>query len=150
MLVSAVVCVIGRVECRKSRILEGSSDVFEYSAISCRGHSASIEEFGGVGDGRTLNTKAFQEAVNQLSQYASEGGAQLYVPAGKWLTGCFNLTSHLTLYHHKDAVLLASQVPFPFTFLIQLPSFSFLYNQFLLNNLATRIRDKHPCSFYSK
>ncbi|XP_027108413.2 probable polygalacturonase [Coffea arabica] len=109
VLVSAVVCVIGRVECRKSRILEGSSDVFEYSAISCRGHSASIEEFGGVGDGRTLNTKAFQEAVNQLSQYASEGGAQLYVPAGKWLTGSFNLTSHFTLYLHKDAVLLASQ-----------------------------------------
>lgn len=97
----------GVVECRKARILES----FEYSAISCRGHSASITEFGGVGDGKTLNTRAFQEAVNHLSQYASDGGAQLFVPAGKWLTSSFNLTSHFTLYLHKDAVLLASQVP---------------------------------------
>ncbi|KAK4397192.1 putative polygalacturonase [Sesamum angolense] len=92
-------------ECRK-----GSGRVsFEYSAISCRAHSASITDFGGVGDGKTLNTKAFQEAVQQLSRFASDGGAQLFVPAGKWLTAAFNLTSHFTLYLHKDAVLLASQ-----------------------------------------
>ena len=82
----------------------------EYSAISCRGHTASILEFGGVGDGKTLNTAAFQRAVNELSKYASDGGAQLFVPAGKWLTGSFNLTSHFTLYLHKQAMLLASQV----------------------------------------
>ncbi|KAL6982077.1 hypothetical protein U1Q18_023693, partial [Sarracenia purpurea var. burkii] len=82
----------------------------EYSAISCRAHSASITEYGGVGDGATLNTKAFQDAVNQLSrQYGSNGGAQLVVPAGRWLTGSFNLTNHFTLYLHRDAVLLASQ-----------------------------------------
>ncbi|XP_047954381.1 probable polygalacturonase [Salvia hispanica] len=81
----------------------------EYSAISCRGHTASILEFGGVGDGKTLNTAAFQRAVNELSKYASDGGAQLFVPAGKWLTGSFNLTSHFTLYLHKQAILLASQ-----------------------------------------
>ncbi|KAG6402680.1 hypothetical protein SASPL_134882 [Salvia splendens] len=81
----------------------------EYSAISCRGHTASILEFGGVGDGKTLNTAAFQRAVNELSKYASDGGAQLFVPAGEWLTGSFNLTSHFTLYLHKHAILLASQ-----------------------------------------
>ena len=93
-------------EARKGSIL----DSFEYTAISCRGHTASITDFGGVGDGKTSNTKAFQDAVNHLSQYASDGGAQLYVPAGQWLTGSFSLTSHFTLYLHKDAVLLASQV----------------------------------------
>lgn len=93
-------------EARKGRTLES----FEYTAISCRGHTASITDFGGVGDGKTSNTKAFQDAVNHLSQYASDGGAQLYVPAGQWLTGSFSLTSHFTLYLHKDAVLLASQV----------------------------------------
>lgn len=99
--------LISTVECRKTRILD-SLDV-EYYAISCRKHSASIGEFGGVGDGKTLNTKAFQDAVKNLSQYASDGGAQLFVPAGKWLTGSFNLTSHFTLFLDKDAVLLASQ-----------------------------------------
>ncbi|KAK9279547.1 hypothetical protein L1049_013226 [Liquidambar formosana] len=92
-------------ECRKGRIL----DSFDYTAISCRAHSASLTDFGGVGDGKTSNTKAFKDAINQLSQYGSDGGAQLFVPAGKWLTGSFNLTSHFTLYLQKDAVLLASQ-----------------------------------------
>ncbi|KAE9460142.1 hypothetical protein C3L33_07940, partial [Rhododendron williamsianum] len=87
------------VEGRKARILES----FEYPAISCRGHSASITDYGGVGDGKASNTKAFHDAVNHLSQYGSDGGAQLIVPAGKWLTGSFNLTSHFTLFLHKDA-----------------------------------------------
>ncbi|KAK3028751.1 hypothetical protein RJ639_037972 [Escallonia herrerae] len=100
-----VLTLTSGVESRKARIL----DSFEYSAISCRAHSASITDFGGVGDGLTLNTKAFHAAINQLSQYGSDGGAQLFVPAGKWLTGSFNLTSHFTLYLQKDAVLLASQ-----------------------------------------
>lgn len=98
-------------ESRKARIPgSGAGASFEYTAISCRAHSASLTDFGGVGDGQTSNTKAFQAAVDSLSQYASDGGAQLYVPAGKWLTGSFYLTSHFTLFLDKDAVLLASQV----------------------------------------
>ena len=87
-------------------------DYFEYSAINCRAHSASLADFGGVGDGITSNTKAFQVAIDHMSQFASDGGSQLFVPPGRWLTGSFNLTSHFTLYLHKDAVLLASQVSF--------------------------------------
>ncbi|KAJ0106337.1 hypothetical protein Patl1_17666 [Pistacia atlantica] len=83
---------------------------FQYPAISCRAHSASLEDFGGVGDGTTSNTKAFKAAIDHLSQFATVGGSQLYIPPGKWLTGSFNLTSHFTLYLHKDAVLLGSQV----------------------------------------
>ncbi|XP_057454680.1 probable polygalacturonase isoform X1 [Lotus japonicus] len=93
-------------ESRKSKTVTTS---FVYSAINCRAHSASLTDFGGIGDGKTSNTKAFQSAISHLSQYASKGGAQLYVPAGKWLTGSFSLTSHFTLYLNKDAVLLASQ-----------------------------------------
>ncbi|CAH9098161.1 unnamed protein product, partial [Cuscuta epithymum] len=88
---------------------EGDRKGGSYLAINCRGKSASITEFGGVGDGKTLNTKAFQAAVNELSQYGSQGGALLFVPAGQWLTGSFNLTSHFTLFLDRDAVLLASQ-----------------------------------------
>ena len=95
-------------ECRKAKKrVEGT---LEYSAISCRAHSASITDYGGIGDGKTSNTKAFREAISHLSQYEADGGAQLFVPPGQWLTGSFNLTSHFTLFLHKDAVLLASQV----------------------------------------
>jgi len=100
-----------RAESRKAKIVTTS---FEYNGINCRAHSASLTDFGGVGDGNTSNTKAFQSAISHLSQYSSEGGSQLYVPAGKWLTGSFSLTSHFTLYLDKDAVLLASQVSHSF------------------------------------
>ncbi|KAJ6766786.1 PECTIN LYASE-RELATED [Salix purpurea] len=73
--------------------------------------------------GKTSNTKAFEEAIKNLSQYAPDGGAQLIVPAGKWLTGSFNLTSHFTLFLHKDAVLLASQDEDEWPVLTPLPSY---------------------------
>ncbi|KAK8636271.1 hypothetical protein V6N13_004975 [Hibiscus sabdariffa] len=104
---------------KKGKVVES----FEYTAISCRGHSASITDFGGVGDGKTSNTKAFKDAVDNLSKYASKGGAQLYVPAGKWVTGSFSLTSHFTLFLHKDAVLLASQDMKEWPVLKPLPSY---------------------------
>jgi hypothetical protein len=82
----------------------------DYLAINCRKHSAVLTDFGGVGDGKTSNTKAFNTAITKLSQYANDGGAQLIVPPGKWLTGSFNLTSHFTLFLQKGAVILGSQV----------------------------------------
>lgn len=102
---------IGGGECRKAKLVEYSntSTSVEYSAINCRSHSASLTDFGGVGDGKTLNTKAFRDAIKYLSKFENDGGALLFVPSGRWLTGSFNLTSHFTLYLHKHAVLLASQ-----------------------------------------
>lgn len=82
----------------------------EFSALNCRKHKAVITDFGGVGDGKTSNTKAFRTALSKLSDLASDGGAQLVVPPGKWLTGSFNLTSHFTLFIQKGATILASQV----------------------------------------
>ncbi|CAH9077334.1 unnamed protein product [Cuscuta epithymum] len=69
----------------------------------------SIEDFGGVGDGKTLNTNAFLEAIYQIEHLNREGGTLLYIPAGEYLTGPFNLTSHITLFLAKDAVIKASQ-----------------------------------------
>ncbi|KAM2227710.1 hypothetical protein ACFXTI_014488 [Malus domestica] len=111
------------VESRKARRENAGGEYFEYCAISCRAKSASLTDYGGVGDGTTSNTKAFQEAITHLSQYKSEGGSQLVVPPGKWLTGSFNLTSHFTLYLHKDAVLLASQDESEWPVIEPLPSY---------------------------
>ncbi|XP_065858341.1 probable polygalacturonase [Euphorbia lathyris] len=95
----------------------------EYGGANCRGHEASLEDFGGIGDGITSNTKAFKEAILNLSQYSCNGGSQLYVPPGKWLTGSFNLTSHFTLFLDKDAVLLASQEESEWPVMEPLPSY---------------------------
>ena len=99
----------------------------EYPTINCRKHSAVLTDFGAVGDGKTLNTKAFNVAIQNLSRYASDGGAQLIVPPGKWLTGSFNLTSHFTLFLHKDAVILGTQACFLFLFFL----FYLRFNLFL-------------------
>lgn len=107
------------VESRKVRLI----DSFEYSATNCRAHSASLTDFGGVGDGITSNTQAFQAAINHLSQFSSDGGSLLFVPPGKWLTGSFNVTSHFTLFLHKDAVLLGSQEENEWPVIEPLPSY---------------------------
>lgn len=93
------------VECR----IHPSSESFNYQSTKCRAHSVSLKDFGGVGDGVTSNTKAFREAIDHLSQYSSNGGGQLYVPSGRWVTGSFNLTNSFTLFLHRDAVILGSQ-----------------------------------------
>lgn len=107
--------VIGFLSLRRAECRMGPpSESFSYESTACRAHSVSLTDFGGVGDGATSNTKAFAAAISHLSQYASDGGGQLYVPAGKWVTGCFNLTSRFTLFLHRDAVILGSQVRFLF------------------------------------
>ncbi|MCL7037339.1 hypothetical protein MKW94_010825 [Papaver nudicaule] len=89
---------------------EGSDWGCKYNkGLEPRPHSVSINEFGAVGDGKTLNTLAFQNAIFYLNSFADKGGAQLYVPPGRWLTGSFNLTSHLTLFLARGALLLGSQ-----------------------------------------
>ncbi|KAM5557432.1 putative polygalacturonase [Rosa sericea] len=107
-------------ECRNVKKIK---DGVTYSAIKCRKHSALLTDFGAVGDGKTLNTKAFKAAVDHLSKSASKGGAQLIVPPGKWLTGSFNLTSHFTLFLHKDAIILGTQDESEWPILPVLPSY---------------------------
>ncbi|XP_057992720.1 probable polygalacturonase isoform X2 [Hevea brasiliensis] len=103
---------------------EMSSGLCDYKpSLYPRPHSVSILEFGAVGDGKTLNTIAFQNAIFYLKSFADKGGAQLYVPPGKWLTGSFNLTSHLTLFLEKGAVILGSQNPSHWDVVEPLPSY---------------------------
>lgn len=76
-----------------------------------------LSDFGAVGDGRTLNTKAFESAVAAISRLRGKGGGQLNVPAGQWLTAPFNLTSHMTLFLAEGAIILGIQVTREFFFL---------------------------------
>ncbi|CAK9159227.1 unnamed protein product [Ilex paraguariensis] len=70
----------------------------------------NLTDFGGVGDGLTINTEAFERAVSAISRLGKKGGGQLNVPAGHWLTAPFNLTSHMTLFLAEDAVILGIDV----------------------------------------
>ena len=87
----------------------------------------SIEDFGGVGDGKTSNTESFRRAIRYMQRFRDRGGSQLNIPKGRWLTGSFNLTSDFTLFLQQGAVILASQVP-----LLTVIYTFFLYVHFLV------------------
>ncbi len=63
----------------------------------------SVAETGGVGDGKFLNTKAFESAISKLS---AKGGGKLLVPAGVWYTGPIVLKSNINLHLEKGALIL--------------------------------------------
>ncbi|GJN25780.1 hypothetical protein PR202_gb13652 [Eleusine coracana subsp. coracana] len=88
-----------------------------------RPHSVTITEFGAVGDGETLNTVSFQNAVFYVRSFADKGGAQLYVPKGRWLTGSFNLTSHITLFLEEGAVIIGTKDSSQWPIVEPLPSY---------------------------
>lgn len=64
-----------------------------------------ITDFGGVGDGTTLNTEAFAGAIEALS---GKGGGRLRVPAGVWLTGPIIFKSNINLHLEDRAIILFS------------------------------------------
>lgn len=63
----------------------------------------NLTDFGAVGDGVTINTRAFERAILEVRK---RGGGQVNVERGVWLTAPFNLTSHITLFLAQGAVIL--------------------------------------------
>ena len=64
--------------------------------------TVSVADFGGVGNGQTLNTGAFSNAIASLSE---KGGGELDVPPGIWLTGPIRLCSNLNLHLERGALI---------------------------------------------
>lgn len=67
-----------------------------------------VREFGATPDGKTLCTRAIQEAVDQC---AVAGGGTVYLAAGKWLSGTITMKSHVTLLLDSGCILLGSTNP---------------------------------------
>ncbi len=66
-------------------------------------NSIKLTEYGGVADGVTLNTEAFAEAINSLSE---KGGGTLIVPSGVWYTGPIVFKSNINLHLERGALIL--------------------------------------------
>lgn len=67
--------------------------------------SVTISDFGAVGDGITMNTKAIADAIEKC---LNNGGGTVLVPQGIWLTGPVQLKSNINLHLKEGAVLLFS------------------------------------------
>jgi polygalacturonase len=66
---------------------------------------SNVRAVGAIGDGKTKDTAAFQ---NALDQCAKSGGGEVLVPAGDYLIGSIELKSNTTLRLEKGATLLGS------------------------------------------
>ncbi|TKY57169.1 polygalacturonase protein [Spatholobus suberectus] len=112
--------------CFSCWFVSGEGEVVSCSStvpLRYRTDNISITDFGGVGDGRTLNTKAFREAIYRVQHLPREGGTLLYVPPGVYLTEPFNLTSHMTLYLAAGAVIMATKDSSNWPLIAPLPSY---------------------------
>jgi hypothetical protein len=65
----------------------------------------NVREYGTMGDGKTLDTKAIQQAIHAAS---AAGGGCVVFPPGTYLTGTIELLSNVTLDVEAGAVILGS------------------------------------------
>lgn len=69
-------------------------------------YTVSITDFGAVNGGKVLNTKAFAEAIDAVTE---KGGGKVVIPAGVWLTGPIILKSNLELHAEAGALIIFSE-----------------------------------------
>lgn len=68
-------------------------------------NEVNLKDFGGVGDGITLNTQAFQKAISALDK---KGGGRLTVSQGVYVTGLISLKDNIDLHLERNAIIIAS------------------------------------------
>ena len=61
-----------------------------------------VTKFGAKGDDRTINTVAIQRAIDECS---ANGGGNVFIPNGTFITGTVHLKNNVTLYLNEGAVL---------------------------------------------
>jgi len=85
-------------------VIAGSLAVTQ-SAIAARPGVFSIRDYGAVGDGKTLDTKAIHKAIEAC---AGAGGGQVLFPPGRYLSGTVNFKSGVTLFLEAGARLVGT------------------------------------------
>ncbi|MEO8766671.1 MAG: glycosyl hydrolase family 28 protein [Ginsengibacter sp.] len=78
---------------------------FFISSCIAQGTVLNIKSYGAVGDGITVNTKAIQLAVDACNK---NGGGDVVIPPGIFVTGTIHLKSNINLYLQSGAVLEGS------------------------------------------
>lgn len=71
----------------------------------------NIVDYGAIPNGKTLNTKSIQSAIDAASN--NKGGKVIF-PKGRFLTGSIEMKSDVNLYLEEGAVLLGSTNPFDY------------------------------------
>lgn len=67
----------------------------------------NIKDYGATGDGKTINTKAINDAIEAA---VKAGGGTVFFPAGTYLSYSIRLKSHISLYLDQGCTLVAAAV----------------------------------------
>lgn len=62
----------------------------------------NINDYGAIGDGKTMNTKAFKKAIDACHE---SGGGMVFIPLGIYLTGAIELKSNVNLHMADNAII---------------------------------------------
>jgi polygalacturonase len=68
----------------------------------------NIRSYGAVGDGKALDSKAINAAIEAA---AAAGGGTVYLPAGSYSSYSIRLKSNITLYLDQGATIVAADTP---------------------------------------
>ena len=113
-----IVAAISVSSCKKSEVIPLETDIdlefytqnlpFEIGSVfrpTIPEYEQKITDFGGVGDGITDNTEAFNKAMKAISKV---GGGHLIVPHGIWVTGPIVFEDNIDLHLIDGAVIYFS------------------------------------------
>ncbi|MDE6194030.1 MAG: right-handed parallel beta-helix repeat-containing protein [Muribaculaceae bacterium] len=75
------------------------------AVLSYAGGVFNVSDFGAKGDGKTLDSPAINAAIEAA---VAEGGGQVFLPAGTFLSGSIRLKSNIELHLSPGCVLLAA------------------------------------------
>lgn len=67
----------------------------------------NVKDFGAVGDGKNLDSKAINAAIESA---VKAGGGTVYLPAGNYLCGSIRLKSNIALFIDQGATIIAAPV----------------------------------------
>src|SRR5580698_3233432 len=103
---AALLCaILSLLPCAETPAADGPGDRAVQAVQSGEKTVYGIRAFGAVGDGKTLDTIAINDAIAACSQ---GGGGTVYVPAGTYLCGSIHLTNNLNLFLDAGAVILGA------------------------------------------
>lgn len=97
----------------------------------------NIVDYGAIPDGRTMNTRAFADAIAACSQ---AGGGTVIVPPGTWLTGPVRLESNVNLHLQRGALMQFSSNIDDFPLI---PGFSGTSKKFIVTPPLSAFRAKN-------
>jgi len=74
------------------------------STVSAAG-ALNIRDYGAKGDGVTKDTAAIQAAIDAAEK---QGGGEVHIPPGRYISGTIRLKNNVTLYLEAGATLAES------------------------------------------